>query len=61
MAVQAQDPRSDPPRWPPRFYAYCDRPGCGVCGPVRSTREAAEADDRAHDEVCSKVTAGARA
>jgi len=37
-------------RFSVRFYAYCS---CGVCGSLRRTREDAEADDRAHNEVCS--------
>lgn len=33
------------------FYAYC---ACGVCGPIRRSRDAAKADDRAHRQVCSE-------
>jgi hypothetical protein len=33
------------------FYAYCT---CGVCGPIRRSRDAANADDRAHVEICSE-------
>lgn len=33
-----------------RHYAYCP---CGVCGPIRRTRQEAIADHDAHALVCS--------
>lgn len=38
---------------PARFYAYCAFKGCGICGPIRTEREDARADEAAHREVCS--------
>ncbi len=40
-----------------RFYAYCIRPRCGVCGPIRFSYTAALADSDAHDAVCEMAKA----
>jgi hypothetical protein len=48
--VIGEQGHDDPGHAQIRYYAYCS---CGVCGPIRTRREDAEADDSAHQEVCS--------
>jgi hypothetical protein len=49
--IHVQQPETLNTSRAPAYYTYC---GCGVCGPLRASRDAAGVDERGHESVCSE-------